>query len=150
MRKIAILIFGAFLTIQVYSQNTQNTIKVEEGDTKEAIINKAAHVVPTENQLDALRNEFIAFIHFGPNTYTRMEWGSGMEDPEVFDLKTLDTDQWCRAMKDAGMKMVILTVKHHDGFVLWQSRYTNHGIMSTPFRDGKGDILKDLSESCRK
>ena len=102
MRKIAILIFGAFLTIQVYSQNTQNTIKVEEGDTKEAIINKAAHVVPTENQLDALRNEFIAFIHFGPNTYTRMEWGSGMEDPEVFDLKTLDTDQWCRAMKYAG------------------------------------------------
>lgn len=73
-----------------------------------------------------------------------------MEDPCVFDLKALDTDQWCRAMKAAGMKMVIFTAKHHDGFVLWQSRYTTHGIMSTGFRDGKGDVLKDLSASCRK
>lgn len=96
------------------------------------------------------KNEFIAFIHFGPNTFTRMEWGNGMEDPKVFDLKELDTDQWCEAMKAAGMKMVIITVKHHDGFVLWQSRYTKHGIMSSNFRDGKGDVLKDLSASCQK
>ena len=128
----------------------QNTIKIEEGDTKELIIEKAAHVVPTPNQLAALQNEFIAFIHFGPNTFTRMEWGNGMEDPKVFDLKELDTDQWCEAMKAAGMKMVIITVKHHDGFVLWQSRYTKHGIMSSNFRDGKGDVLKDLSASCQK
>lgn len=73
-----------------------------------------------------------------------MEWGNGMEDPKIFDLKELDTDQWCKSLKDAGMKMVILTVKHHDGFVLWQSRYTDHGIMSTNFRNGKGDILQDL------
>ena len=105
---------------------------------------------PTPNQLAALQNEFIAFIHFGPNTFTRMEWGNGMEDPKVFDLKELDTDQWCEAMKAAGMKMVIITVKHHDGFVLWQSRYTKHGIMSSNFRDGKGDVLKDLSASCQK
>ncbi|WP_260255446.1 alpha-L-fucosidase, partial [Elizabethkingia anophelis] len=74
----------------------------------------------------------------------------GMEDPKIFDLKELDTDQWCKSLKDAGMKMVILTVKHHDGFVLWQSRYTDHGIMSTNFRNGKGDILRDLSKSCQK
>lgn len=98
----------------------------------------------------SFENEFIAFIHFGPNTFTRMEWGNGMEDPRVFDLKQLDTDQWCEAMKAAGMKMVIFTAKHHDGFVLWQSRYTRHGIMSTDFREGKGDILKDLSASCQK
>ncbi len=127
-----------------------NTIKIDSDDTKDSIILKAAHVVPTENQYEALKNEFIAFIHFGPNTFTRMEWGNGKEDPKIFDLKNLDTDQWCKAMKDARIKMVILTVKHHDGFVLWQSRYTNHGIMSTPFRNGKGDILKDLSESCKK
>lgn len=132
------------------SDDFKNTIKIDETDSKELVIEKAAHVVPTKNQLDALQNEFIAFIHFGPNTFTRMEWGSGMEDPRIFDLKTLDTDQWCKAMKSAGMKMVILTVKHHDGFVLWQSRYTEHGIMSTGFRDGKGDVLKDLSESCKK
>ena len=126
------------------------TIKIDEGDSHELIIAKAAHVIPSDNQLEALRNEFIAFIHFGPNTFTRKEWGSGMEDPGVFDLKSLDTDQWCRAMKAAGMKMVILTVKHHDGFVLWQSRYTDHGIMSSGYRHGKGDILRELSESCKK
>ncbi|MDV4100920.1 alpha-1,3/4-fucosidase [Elizabethkingia anophelis] len=127
-----------------------NTIAIAPTDSKELIIEKAAHVIPTKNQLDALRNEFIAFIHFGPNTFTRMEWGNGMEDPKIFDLKELDTDQWCKSLKDAGMKMVILTVKHHDGFVLWQSRYTDHGIMSTNFRNGKGDILRDLSKSCQK
>lgn len=98
----------------------------------------------------ALHNEYIAFIHFGLNTFTRREWGTGMEDPKIFDLKNLDTDQWCETMKAAGMKMVILTVKHHDGFVLWQSRYTTHGIMSSPFQNGKGDVLRDLSASCQK
>tara|TARA_R110000868_G_scaffold157160_2_gene384297 strand:+ start:6669 stop:8912 length:2244 start_codon:yes stop_codon:yes gene_type:complete len=127
-----------------------NTIVVNETDDNDSILLKAAHVVPTPNQYAALQNEFIAFIHFGPNTFTRMEWGNGMEDPKIFDLQNLDTDQWCKAMKDAGMKMVIFTAKHHDGFVLWQSRYTKHGVMSSPFRDGKGDVLKELSESCKK
>lgn len=155
MKKIYSFLLGTMLLsacsqTQESSMPIQNTIKIEEGDTKELIIEKAAHVVPTPNQLAALQNEFIAFIHFGPNTFTRMEWGNGMEDPKVFDLKELDTDQWCEAMKAAGMKMVIITVKHHDGFVLWQSRYTKHGIMSSNFRDGKGDVLKDLSASCQK
>jgi len=127
-----------------------STIPIAENDTKDTIILKAAHVIPTPNQYEALRNEYIAFIHYGPNAFTRKEWGSGMEDPAIFDLHTLDTDQWCDAMKDGGMKMVILTVKHHDGFCLWQSRYTKHGIMSTPYKNGKGDILKELSESCQK
>lgn len=127
-----------------------NTVKILPGDSADDIIVKAANVRPSANQLAALENEFIAFIHFGPNTFTRKEWGNGMEDPRIFDLKTLDTDQWCKAMKDAGMTMVLFTAKHHDGFVLWQSRYTDHGIMSTGFRDGKGDILRDLSESCKK
>ncbi|WP_449371707.1 alpha-L-fucosidase [Arenibacter palladensis] len=127
-----------------------NTIEVKDTDSKDSILLKAAHVVPTTNQYEALHNEFIAFIHFGPNTFTRMEWGNGMEDPKIFDLQNLDTDQWCKAMKDAGMKMVIFTAKHHDGFVLWQSRYTEHGVMSSPFKEGKGDVLKELSESCKK
>lgn len=156
MKKLISILTGCMLLSPVFAQKTggkldfQNTIAVEQGDSFDRIIEKAAHVVPTPNQLSALQNEFIAFVHFGPNSFTRMEWGNGMEDPKIFDLKDLDTDQWCQAMKDAGMKMVILTVKHHDGFVLWQSRYTQHGIMSTGFRDGKGDILKDLSASCQK
>ncbi|PCI35077.1 MAG: alpha-1,3/4-fucosidase [Flavobacteriaceae bacterium] len=130
--------------------DVNSTKVVLDSDSKEAIITKAAHTVPTANQYSALKNEFIAFIHFGPNTFTRMEWGNGMEDPKVFALENLDTDQWCKAMKSAGMKMVVFTAKHHDGFTLWQSRYTKQGLMSSPFRDGKGDIMKDLSESCQK
>ncbi|MBD8489509.1 alpha-L-fucosidase [Echinicola sp. CAU 1574] len=126
------------------------TIAIDKDDSEDSIRIKAAHVIPTKNQYQALKDEFIAFVHFGPNTFTSKEWGSGFEDPAVFDLKKLDTDQWCEAMKAAGMSKVILTVKHHDGFVLWQSRYTNHGIMSTGFRDGKGDVLADLSASCKK
>ena len=147
-------VLGFMFLTNIQAQNKaitfSNTIEITPNDSKETIIEKAAHIVPTPNQLAALKNEFIAFIHFGPNTFTRMEWGSGKEYPQIFDLKELDTDQWCKAMKAGGIKMVLLTVKHHDGFVLWQSRYTKHGIMSTGFRDGKGDILKDLSESCRK
>ena len=141
-----------FVELQAQNDNIgfQNTIKVEAGDTNEQIIAKAAHVVPTQNQLEALQNEFIAFVHFGPNTFTRREWGTGTEDPKVFDLRELHTDQWCEAMQAAGIRLVVLTVKHHDGFCLWQSRYTTHGVMSTNFRDGKGDVLKELSESCRK
>ncbi len=127
-----------------------NTIAVTPGDNEQSIIVKAVRVVPTTNQLAALKNEFIAFAHFGPNTFTRREWGTGKEDPKIFALKTLDTDQWCKAMKDAGMKMVIFTAKHHDGFCLWQSRYTTHGIMSSDFRGGKGDVMRDLSRSCQK
>ena len=126
------------------------TVRVDPSDTEEAIIEKAANLVPTPRQLDALENGFIAFLHFGPNTFTQREWGTGFEDPAVFDLKELHTDEWCRAMKDAGMKMAILTVKHHDGFCLWQTRYTTQGIMSTGYKDGKGDILRELAESCRK
>lgn len=126
------------------------TARVEASDSEEDIIRKSANIVPTQRQLEALENGYIAFIHFGPNTFTGREWGTGFEDPAVFDLKELHTDEWCREMKEAGMKMAVLTVKHHDGFCLWQTRYTTHGIMSTGYKDGKGDVLRELSESCRK
>ena len=127
-----------------------NTTLVEEVDTPEQIIAKAVATRPSARQLEAMDDEFIAFACIGPNTFTGREWGTGTEDPAIFDLKTLDTDQWCRVMKDAGMTKVILTVKHHDGFVIYQSRYTDHGIMSSPFMNGKGDIVRELSESCAK
>ncbi|GAB2672959.1 hypothetical protein GCM10027036_27990 [Flavihumibacter cheonanensis] len=143
-------IFSCYPSVKKNLYTPASTVVITETDTPDSILLKAAHVVPTDNQYEALKNEFIAFIHFGPNTFTRMEWGNGMEDPKIFNLQQLDTDQWCAAMKAAGMKMVILTAKHHDGFVLWQSRYTTHGIMSSPFQNGKGDIMKDLSASCKK
>src|SRR5690554_6561668 len=91
-----LLVIILLIPLYVLSQDNiklSNTIKIEPEDSDEVIVAKAAHVVPTTNQLEALKNEFIAFIHFGPNTFTRKEWGNGMENPAVFDLKTLDTDQ---------------------------------------------------------
>jgi len=152
--KLLLPCLTAIASVQIQAQEEnirfQNTVKVEADDTNEQIIAKAAHVIPTQNQLQALQNEFVAFVHFGPNTFTRVEWGNGKENPKVFDLRELHTDQWCEAMQAAGIKLVVLTVKHHDGFCLWQSRYTQHGVMSTNFRNGKGDVLKELSESCQK
>ncbi|MCM8570385.1 alpha-L-fucosidase [Gramella jeungdoensis] len=154
-RKWLVLILILLTSFSLSSQEAvlfpvENTIKINENDSKENIVLKAAHVVPTSNQLKALRDGYIAFIHFGPNTFTRKEWGTGLENPKVFDLQNLDTDQWCKAIKEAGMSKVIFTAKHHDGFVLWQSRYTDHGIMSSPYKNGAGDILKELSRSCEK
>ena len=128
----------------------QNSIAISPEMSRSELAEAAAHVVPTPNQLTALDDGFIGFFHFGPNTFTSREWGTGFEDPKIFNPTNLDTDQWVKAMKDAGMKKVILTAKHHDGFVLWNSRYTDHGVMSSPWRDGKGDIMRDLSESCKK
>ncbi len=146
----SILFLGGCTVPSGIKMPTANTIPIDSDDTKDSIILKAAHVVPTPNQLEALNDEFIAFVHFGPNTFSRREWGSGMEDPAIFNLQSLDTDQWCEAMKAAGMKKVIFTAKHHDGFVLWQSRYTRHGVMSSPFKNGEGDVLKELAASCKK
>lgn len=127
-----------------------STIRVPDGASREQLAAYAAHTVPTRAQVRALDDGYIAFIHFGPNTFSRREWGTGFEDPSDFTLKNADTDQWARTMKEAGMKKVIITAKHHDGFVLWQSRYTDHGVMSSPFKKGKGDIVRELAASCRK
>lgn len=154
MKKLITTLLATIAFSGIYAQTEQltfqHTIEVLPTDTRETILAKAAHIIPTPNQLRALREEFIAFIHLGPNSFTDKEWGNGQENPAVFALKELDTDQWCEAMRDAGIKLVIITAKHHDGFVLWQSRYTKQGVMSTNFRAGKGDIVKDLSASCAK
>lgn len=125
--------------------------EINPADSHEAIIEKAAHVIPTPRQLAYKENEFIGFIHFGPNTFSGKEWGNGMEDPSSFAPERIDTDQWCEKMKAAGMTMAVMTFKHHDGYVLWQSRYeARQTIKNSPYQNGKGDIAKQLSESCAK
>ncbi len=128
----------------------RNSVVVSSNDKLEDIIFKSAHTVPSQRQFEWQQDEFICFIHFGVNTFTAREWGTGMEDPKIFNPEKMDTDQWCRMMKAAGMTKAILTVKHHDGFCLWQTRYTNHSVASSPWRDGKGDVLRDMVNSCRK
>lgn len=153
IRRLSVAALALNVGITVLAQSEipyANTIRINPGDSKELIVAKAAHVVPNDRQMNALENEFIAFIHFGPNTFSGREWGTGFEDPQLFAPEGLDTDQWVKSMKDAGMKMVVITAKHHDGYVIWQSRYTDHGIMSSDFMGGKGDVVKALAESCRK
>ena len=149
MNKFFIALICIVVSLSAYAQS-KRTIKIESEDSHNDIIEKATLVVPTANQYDYKKLEFTCFVHFGVNTFTRKEWGDGFEDPKIFNLQNLDTDQWCKTAKEAGMKLVMFTAKHHDGFVLWQSRYTKHGVMSSPFKDGKGDVLKELAASCKK
>ncbi len=114
-------------------------------------LKNAAHVKPTPNQLRHLRETpFYAFIHFSPNTYTNLEWGDGTEDPAIFNPTELDCEQWAKAVKDAGMTGLVLTAKHHDGFCLWQTKYTEHSMKNSPYKDGKGDIVKECADACKK
>lgn len=110
-------------------------------------IKEAANVKPSQKQLDWFAMESYAFIHFGPNTFTDREWGDGTESPELFNPEKLDCDQWVEAIKAAGMKGMVLTAKHHDGFCLWHSKYTEHSVKNSPFNR---DIVKEAAEACKK
>ncbi len=112
-------------------------------------ISDAVKVVPSERQYAWQKLEFYAFFHFGLNTFTGKEWGSGHDDQLIFNPAGFSADQWVSAVKSAGMKGAILTCKHHDGFCLWPSQYTGYTIKNTPFLNGNGDIVKSLSESCK-
>ena len=102
-------------------------------------------IVPSSRQLAYQATEFYAFFHFGMNTYTNREWGDGTETPQIFNPTEFDADQWVTAAQNAGMKGVILTCKHHDGFCLWPSAYTSFSVKNTDF---DGDIVKQVSDAC--
>ena len=112
-----------------------------------AEVERYIKAVPSARQLEFMKLEYYNFIHFGINTITNREWGDGSEDISRFNPKKLDTDQWCKVLKATGSKGIIITAKHHDGFCLFDTEYTDHNVMNTPF--GR-DIVKMLSESCRK
>ena len=105
---------------------------------------------PTKAQLAWHDMEFYLFMHFGPNTFTDLEWGHGNEKEEVFNPTHLDCEQWCRIAKAVGAKAIIITAKHHDGFCLWPSKFSKHTVRESKWKNGKGDVLKELSAACKK
>lgn len=128
----------AFLAMLLSCRNT-------EVDPPEPVL-----PVPTEAQLRWHEMEMNAFIHFTTNTFTDREWGLGNEKPEIFNPTQLDADQWATVLSYAGFKGIILTCKHHDGFCLWPSAYTEHDVQSSPFRNGGGDVVREVADACRR
>lgn len=145
-RRTSLTLLAVLFFIAAVAQSTPILATYKEPD----IIRKAANIVPSPRQLRWQELELTAFFHFGINTFTNREWGDGKEDITIFNPARLDARQWVRVVRDAGIKQVILTAKHHDGFCLWPSKYTEHTIKNTPYKNGQGDIVKEVAAACRE
>lgn len=149
MRILTVVVMSMLILNEANAQQ-KSFIKINKTDNEKTIIAKAANIVPSPRQLRWQELELTAFFHFGINTFTNREWGDGTEDISKFNPVQLDADQWVRTVKSAGFKQVIITAKHHDGFCLWPTRFTKHSIQNTPYKNGKGDIVKEVADACKK
>lgn len=140
----SMLFFGCH---QPAPEGSKSWTLITEADTEEVIVRKAAQVVPTKRQMEWQRREFIAFVHFNLFTFAR---DSNEAGAELFHPKALDAAQWVQVCKDAGMKMLILTAKHHRGFCLWPSKYTEYSVESSPWKEGRGDVVREVADACRE
>jgi len=151
--KLTTLALGCLLAtnrLAAQDQIPYSTMQViANGDSDAVIAEKAAKVLPRANQTDWMRLERTFFLHFGVNTFNGVEWGSGREDPSIFNPYLLDANQWMSAIQNAGGKMIVLVCKHHDGFCYWPTRYTPHSVAASPWRDGKGDEVREVANAAR-
>jgi alpha-L-fucosidase len=150
LRPKSILALMIILCLGLIVSAQDNYVAILPGDSPADIIRKAAHVLPSPRQLRWQELELTAFFHFGINTFMDREWGDGKEDISLFNPTRLDARQWVRVAKEAGIRQVILTAKHHDGFCLWPSKYTDHTIKNTPYKNGQGDIVREVAMACKE
>lgn len=147
LRTLAAITLLLAFTLSLSAQN--NYVRIPAGASPAAIVDAAASVTPSLRQYEWQRMELTAFIHFGINTFDEVEWGKRTTDITQFNPSALDATQWVSELKRAGFKLVILTCKHHDGFALWPSTFSDYTVARTPFRGGTGDVVREVSDACR-